>query len=50
MGRTLRYNFQNVPDGNSPFAGVVFDRHKKRMYGTTELGGAGNLGAVFELR
>src|SRR5262249_25609456 len=32
---TQLYRFQNAPDGRDPFAGVVFDRHKKRMYGTT---------------
>lgn len=48
--KTLLYNFLNVPDGSDPFAGLVFDRHNKAMYGTTRFGGAGNLGTVFQLR
>ena len=35
-------------DGNSPYAGVVFDR-SGNLYGTTFSGGAYNAGTIFEV-
>ena len=43
------YSFRNsTSDGNGPQAGVIFDA-AGNLYGTTWIGGAFNLGTVFEL-
>jgi uncharacterized repeat protein (TIGR03803 family) len=42
------YTFAGMPDGSLPMAEVILDS-KGNLYGTTELGGASNLGTVFEL-
>jgi uncharacterized repeat protein (TIGR03803 family) len=42
------YRFQNGSDGHRPLGRLVFD-HPGNLYGTTEDGGAGNGGTVFEL-
>jgi uncharacterized repeat protein (TIGR03803 family) len=46
---TVRYNFAGaMSDGAYPLAGVILDT-QGNLYGDTELGGASNLGAVYEL-
>ncbi len=45
---TTLYNFNGKTDGNYPAAGVIFDS-QGNLYGTTNTGGADNLGTVFEL-
>ncbi len=45
---TLLYQFQGGTDGNFPVAGLVFDG-SGNLYGTTEAGGTGDSGTVFEL-
>ncbi|MGA3212495.1 MAG: Ig-like domain-containing protein [Terriglobales bacterium] len=46
---TVLYDFGNVPDGEYPEAGVVFDA-KGNLYGTTSYGGANGFGGdAFEL-
>ena len=45
---TVLYTFTGGNDGNSPIAGVVFDKAGK-LYGTTSTGGPYNCGAVFQL-
>jgi uncharacterized repeat protein (TIGR03803 family) len=45
---TVIYSFGGMPDGRLPAAEVVLDS-KGNLYGTTEGGGASNLGTVFEL-
>lgn len=45
------YKFKGAKkgDGAWPYAGLVLDESTGNLYGTTELGGACNLGTVFEL-
>jgi uncharacterized repeat protein (TIGR03803 family) len=46
---TVLYSFNGpTSDGASPFAGVIRDQ-AGNLYGTTSVGGLGNLGTVFEL-
>lgn len=48
---TILYNFcslTNCADGNEPVAGLIRDK-AGNFYGTTEAGGAGNVGTVFKL-
>ena len=42
------YNFTGQSDGNSPWAGVIFDS-QGNLYGTTQYGGATNSGVVYKL-
>lgn len=42
------YSFTNSSDGSLPVGGLVFDQ-AGNLYGTTESGGAGGAGTVFEL-
>ena len=44
----MLYNFAGGTDPKLPYAGLVFDK-AGNLYGTTELGGAYNQGAVFEI-
>jgi uncharacterized repeat protein (TIGR03803 family) len=44
----LLHSFGSNTDGQEPFAGMIFDK-AGNLYGTTFLGGANNLGTVFEL-
>lgn len=46
--QTVIYDFQGLADGSEPYAGLVFDA-SGNLYGTTEVGGAGGGGTVFEL-
>jgi uncharacterized repeat protein (TIGR03803 family) len=46
---TVLYSFIGGSDGASPYAGLLFDR-AGNLYGTTNGGGANNVGTVFELR
>lgn len=46
---TVLYTFTGAEDGAYPWTQVVFDK-AGNLYGTTEGGGANNLGAVFELK
>ena len=41
-------NFSGTPDGDEPYAGVVFDS-AGNLYGTTHYGGANSFGSVFQL-
>lgn len=48
---TILYSFcsqLNCPDGHTPWAGLIWDK-SGNLYGTTEYGGTGNGGTVFEL-
>lgn len=45
---TTVYSFNGKTDGNYPDAAVIFDS-QGNLYGTTQVGGADNLGTVFEL-
>ena len=45
---TVLYSFKGGLDGDTPEAGLIFDR-KGALYGTTVGGGAGNGGTVFKL-
>jgi len=45
---TVLHNFLGAPDGNEPYAGVVFDP-AGNLYGTTHLGGKQKEGTVFKL-
>ena len=45
---TVLYNFQNLNDGQAPFAGLVSDS-AGNLYGATSDGGSGGGGTVFEL-
>ncbi|HEY6325739.1 MAG TPA: choice-of-anchor tandem repeat GloVer-containing protein [Candidatus Cybelea sp.] len=47
MSYSLLYSFGGVPDGDSPQAGLIGDRHT--LYGTTVRGGKYGLGAVFSI-
>jgi len=42
------YNFTGTPDGDEPYAGVVFDV-SGNLYGTTHYGGANKDGSVYKL-
>ena len=42
------YSFQGVPDGALPVGGLIFDQ-AGNLYGTTETGGPGDGGTVWEL-
>jgi len=42
------YSFGNLPDGQNPYAGLVFDSYGN-LFGTTANGGLSNEGAVFQL-
>jgi uncharacterized repeat protein (TIGR03803 family) len=44
---TVLHNFTG-PDGSGPLAGVVFDT-AGNLYGTTQVGGANNLGVVYKI-
>ena len=44
----LLYSFQNGNDGSLPIAGLIFDK-SGNLYGSTENGGSGGGGTVFEL-
>jgi uncharacterized repeat protein (TIGR03803 family) len=46
---TVVYTFKGVPGGGYPFSGLILDR-SGALYGTTQLGGTSNNGAVFILR
>jgi uncharacterized repeat protein (TIGR03803 family) len=37
------------PDGAQSYAGLIFDKSGKHLYGTTAYGGAGGYGVVFEI-
>jgi uncharacterized repeat protein (TIGR03803 family) len=45
---TVLHSFTGNPDGASPYAGLVIDGSGV-LYGTTEAGGASNLGTVFSV-
>lgn len=45
---TTLYAFRNTSDGADPVGGLAFDQ-AGNLYGTTEKGGSGNGGVVFEL-
>jgi uncharacterized repeat protein (TIGR03803 family) len=45
---SVLYNFQGGSDGSRPFSNVTFDG-SGNLYGTTEEGGASDLGTVFQL-
>jgi uncharacterized repeat protein (TIGR03803 family) len=45
---TVLHNFLGAPDGNEPYAGVVFDP-AGNLYGTTHQGGKQKEGTVFKL-
>jgi uncharacterized repeat protein (TIGR03803 family) len=45
---SVLYSFGDSPDGANPLAGVVLDA-SGNLYGTTEKGGAQNLGTVYKL-
>lgn len=45
---TVLYSFVGADDGSNPQAGVVLDS-EGNLYGTTEFGGNGGCGAVFQL-
>jgi uncharacterized repeat protein (TIGR03803 family) len=45
---TNLYTFSGNADGDSPHSGVVFDS-AGNLYGTTETGGASNVGVVYQL-
>jgi uncharacterized repeat protein (TIGR03803 family) len=45
---TVLHNFTGQPDGSYPWAGMVRDS-AGNLYGTTQLGGSGNLGMVYKL-
>ncbi|MGA3212722.1 MAG: choice-of-anchor tandem repeat GloVer-containing protein, partial [Terriglobales bacterium] len=45
---SVLYTFTNGTDGNNPLAGVIFDS-AGNLYGTTQAGGSGDNGVVFEL-
>jgi uncharacterized repeat protein (TIGR03803 family) len=42
------YSFQNASDGEAPDGGLTFDS-AGNLYGTTEVGGSGGAGTIFEL-
>jgi uncharacterized repeat protein (TIGR03803 family) len=44
----ILYSFTGGSDGSQPVAGVI-EGTDKDFYGTTNLGGTGNYGTVFEL-
>jgi uncharacterized repeat protein (TIGR03803 family) len=46
--QTVLYNFQNLSDGQAPYAGLIGDSGGN-LYGTTRDGGSGGGGTVFEL-
>jgi uncharacterized repeat protein (TIGR03803 family) len=46
---TVLYRFTGGADGGTPVGGVVRDHSSGKLYGTTYLGGANNLGVVFEV-
>jgi uncharacterized repeat protein (TIGR03803 family) len=46
--QTVLYTFQGRPDGSAPYATPILDR-TGNLYGTTEGGGAHNLGIVYML-
>ena len=45
---TVLHNFYGVPDGGTPYAGVIMDA-SGNLYGDTEEGGSSNYGTVFKL-
>lgn len=45
---TVLHRFRSAKDGKQPEAGLIRDR-KGNLYGTTDFGGASNLGTVFEV-
>jgi uncharacterized repeat protein (TIGR03803 family) len=42
------YAFNGTPDGSVPYAGLIFDG-AGNLYGTTQQGGSGTLGTVYQL-
>ena len=46
---TVLYTFQGFNDGCVPLSGMVFGQKAGTLFGTTNLGGAYNIGTVFEL-
>ena len=46
---TVLYSFQGGADGANPYAGVIFDQ-MGNIFGTTNVGGSGRVGTVFELQ
>ena len=46
--QTVIYTFSGGSDGDSPFAGLIFDT-AGNLYGATGYGGTGSVGTVFEL-
>jgi len=45
---TVLHNFTGNPDGANPYAGLAMD-DSGNLYGTTESGGASNLGTIFQI-
>jgi len=45
---TVLHSFQNGSDGQDPYAGLIIDA-SGNLYGTTDEGGSGNGGTVYEL-
>lgn len=45
---TILHHFTGMPDGNQPLSGVVMDT-AGNLYGTTNSGGANNMGLVYQL-
>jgi len=46
---TVLHAFTGGSDGSGPYGDVVFGKYGIGLYGTTEFGGAGDLGTVFSL-
>ena len=45
---SVLHSFTGSPDGSAPISGVTFDAYGN-LYGTTDIGGVGNNGTVYEL-
>jgi uncharacterized repeat protein (TIGR03803 family) len=45
---SVLYSFNGIPDGRDPRGGVVLDA-QRNLYGTTQMGGASNVGVVFQV-
>jgi uncharacterized repeat protein (TIGR03803 family) len=46
----LIWSFAGTPDGDTPYAGVVWNEAAGTLYGTTEYGGTGRAGSVYALK